>query len=157
MTFDSWVEQLGRDLGRPELSIAGGAVPYLALESGLEIAFEADPATGALFLHSVLPRPFLGPAEEGPYLELLLIANHVDEHALGAVLAIDPLTEDTLIWRAIEPGEVPDYAGFARLVGAFAQRASEMAHSPGSDRESSTPIKLDEVDPLYMLSNFIRV
>lgn len=161
MAIVEWVERLGADLGLGALPLAERGVREVRLEDGTAFALELARDREGLFLHAALGAlPPEGPGL-GPFLEALLVGNHVDEAADGAVLAVDPVMAEVVLGRVVAAGEAAEYEDFAGLVRTFVSRAEaererlrRLGGPPGQTDAPDTPARPE--DPIFLHAHFLR-
>lgn len=151
------VSRLGTAMGIGALDIGSRGLVEVTFDGDLAVTFELVPGGDELLLHAVLASVNAG-ANPGALFAAMLAANHPDAGASAEALAIDPMTQEAVIYRRIGSAECAreeDLPAFVRAFVARARAVRETLAREGAGAEGeSAPAR---EDALSLQAHFLRV
>lgn len=155
--LDSLVDSLGSVLGLGDLRFATRGIAGLELGGDVEVTIERTAYGGSMVAHIRLAPLPLEPATRRRWLLTLLASNHPQSAEDGAATGLDPQRATAMLWRLIGPGEVAAVDELAQLLAGFARHARELRRRLGElEANPAEPADIDEIDPLRLMSLYVR-
>ena len=156
-----WVEQLGRDIGMPRLTVRDGAVSELDRGRGAALTFELSGDGETLFLHAPVARLTPPGHPQGVLFETALALHHAAEEPGRLMFGLDPRSERIVAFAALHKSELGAYEAFVGEVDEIAASVDEATH--GLDqldldgpRHSPVPAPTEMTDPLRIFATYLR-
>ena len=136
MNPQNLLAELGQKMNLPALVLDAQGLAKLVFDAKVEVNIEHDANANQLHLYTILGQ---APATNAaPVLEKLLAGNLFGQATQGAVLAIDPLTDDILITTTLNPDKT-DMVDFEKALELHVSAAEQWMEKLGDARVESAP------------------
>lgn len=146
--------ELGQKMNLPALALDAQGLAKLVFDGKVEVNIEHDANTNQLHLYTILGQ---APASNAaPVLEKLLAGNLFGQATQGAVLAIDPLTDDILITTTLNPYKT-DMVDFEKALEQHVSAAEQWLDKLGdASAQPAPPTVFDTTANENFLASFMR-